>query len=167
MGNYIMKAELQNKLFEKYPKIFKQKDDSMRETCMCWGIDCDAGWYALLDCLCHHIQYRVDKGEEGYIRYPFGMFFGKLFGCTWMVGRRTNKKIQQVEAIQVKEKFGGLRFYYYGGNKEIDTMIHMIESMSYCTCETCGSTRDVSQTKGWIYTWCKDCQSKATKRGKI
>lgn len=35
----IMNIELQEKLFEKYPKIFRQKDLSMNETCMCWGIE--------------------------------------------------------------------------------------------------------------------------------
>ena len=38
-----MKAELQNKLFEKYPKIFGQKDLPMTQTAMCWGIDCEIG----------------------------------------------------------------------------------------------------------------------------
>jgi len=32
-----MKLELQNKLFEKYPNIFKNKDLPMNQTCMCWG----------------------------------------------------------------------------------------------------------------------------------
>ena len=44
-----MTKELQEKLFNKYPKIFRQKDLSMMETCMCWGIDTDEGWFFLLD----------------------------------------------------------------------------------------------------------------------
>ena len=34
-----MKKELQDKLYNDFPKIFKQKDLSMKETCMCWGIE--------------------------------------------------------------------------------------------------------------------------------
>jgi hypothetical protein len=44
-----MKAELQQKLYEKYPKIFVQKDLPMSQTAMCWGIDCGDGWFWLLD----------------------------------------------------------------------------------------------------------------------
>jgi len=162
-----MNKQLTEKLYEKYPKIFKQKDLPMNQTCMCWNFDCGDGWYSLLDCLCKEIQYRVDEGESHYIRYPFGMFFGKIFGCTWMVGRHTTKKIHQVEAIQVKEKFGGLRFYYQGGNTEIHNTISFAESLSYYICETCGSMDNVSQTKGWVYTWCEECQTKAKQRGEI
>ena len=79
-----MKQELQNELFERYPKIFRQKDLSAQQTCMCWGIACGDGWYNLIDTLCHNIQW--------YAQY-------------------SNKTI---EAVQVKSKFGGLRFYVEG-----------------------------------------------------
>jgi hypothetical protein len=51
-----MDRELQQKLFDKYPKIFRQKDLSMQETAMCWGIACGNGWYDLIDALCEEIQ---------------------------------------------------------------------------------------------------------------
>jgi len=118
-----MKRELQQKLFTKYPKIFRQKDLPCSETCMCWGIAVENGWYTIIDCLCNAIQnYNVET-----------------------------------EAAQVKEKFGGLRFYYEGGDDFVAGLVRMAEEMSYCTCEYCGSTKLVSQTKGWIKTLCEDC----------
>ena len=39
-----MNAELQNKLFENYPEIFKQKDLPATDTAMCWGICCGDGY---------------------------------------------------------------------------------------------------------------------------
>ena len=54
-----MKKELQDKLFEKYPRIFKQKDLSSQETVMCLGITCGDGWYDIIDTLCEAIQQRV------------------------------------------------------------------------------------------------------------
>ena len=39
-----MKTELQQKLFEKYPKIFADRHKSMMETCMVWGLECGPGW---------------------------------------------------------------------------------------------------------------------------
>jgi hypothetical protein len=56
-----MKQELQQKLYDKYPKIFRQKDLPMTQTCMCWGIDTNDGWYSLLDTLCSQIQWRIDN----------------------------------------------------------------------------------------------------------
>ena len=98
-----MKKELQDKLFEKYPKIFRQKDLSKQETCMCWGFQCGDGWYELIDALCNCIQSRID--------YKGG---------------------QQIEAVQVKTKFGGLRFYTNCTDDAfILGLIRMAESMSY------------------------------------
>jgi len=137
-----MKQGLENKLFEKYPKIFKQKDLSMKETCMCWGIECGDGWYYLIDKLCSNLQWNTDRNK-----YP------------------------QVEATQVKEKYGGLRFYYTIVHKPndkyyerhcgvIDGMVSIIESLSEETCELCGSTKEVTQTEGWVKTICKECLEK-------
>ena len=43
-----MKDELDNKLCEKYPKIFKMRNASMQETAMCWGFPGD-GWFNIID----------------------------------------------------------------------------------------------------------------------
>lgn len=77
-----MKQQLQNKLFKKYPKIFRQKDLPKEETCMCWGIECPDEWYDPIFHLCEFIQNYVDTHH-----------------------------VKQVEAVQIKEKFGKLRFY--------------------------------------------------------
>jgi len=97
-----MSPELQTKLFEKYPKIFRQKDLPMQQTCMCWGIQCGDGWYDLLDRLCSQIQSHVDQRNE-----------------------------PQIEATQVKTKWGGLRFYTNRPSDYIDGLIAMAEEMSY------------------------------------
>ena len=132
-----MDQELEAILFKKYPHIFKQKDDGKGVTCLDWGIECGDGWFRLLDELCNSIQQYIDRVR----RYEDG------------------KKIrpEQVEAIQVKEKFGTLRFYTNGACPEIEGMIFMAECMSAKTCESCGSITRVSQTKGWISTLCEDC----------
>jgi len=129
-----MTPELQNKLFEKYSKIFKQKDMSITESCMGWGIDCGDGWYWLIDQLCQSLQSDVDSRNL-----------------------TAKKLIPQIEAVQVKEKFGGLRFYTQSANDEQYGMIDLAETMSYSICENCGSVEDVSQTKGWIKTLCEKC----------
>ena len=58
-----------------------------------------------------------------------------------------------ITASQVKEKFGGLRFYTNGYTEEVSGMIRMAESMSYRTCEVCGNPGR-SNNYGWISTLC-------------
>ena len=132
-----MKKELQEKLYKNYPKIFKQKDLDKTVTAMCWGISCGDGWYTLIDELCGEIQNRVRN-----------------------VNRNKPKDDHLVcEAVQVKEKFGGLCFYVLGGDDYIDGLISMAESMSYNVCSECSKPADRNEkNRGWIYTLCTECK---------
>ena len=131
-----MTEEQENKLFEKYPKIFKQKDLDLRQTAMCWGISCGAGWYNIIDELCANIQWHVDQ-----------------------------EKLPQVEATQVKEKFGGLRFYTNHEDDYIRGLIAMAESLSMKTCESCGNPGK-QNNDGWIITLCEPCRENEYRRWK-
>jgi hypothetical protein len=150
-----MKPELDKKLCEKYPKIFAQRGLPMTETCMCWGFDCGDGWYWLIDNLCHAIQSYVDSRNE-MIRIRT-----EIDDSALKPGLREPKL--QVEATQVKEKFGALRFYISGGDDTIDGMIDLAEHMSWNICEYCGSTENIIHTKGWITTLCAECSEKREK----
>jgi outer membrane protein assembly factor BamA len=57
--------------------------------------------------------------------------------------------------IQVKEKYGTLRFYYDGGDEKIDGMVRMAEAMSAVTCEVCGNAGKF-RGRGWYYTSCDE-----------
>ena len=129
-----MKRELDEKLCAKYPKIFVNRDKDMMESARYWGFEHGDGWYWLIDQLCGCIQGLIDNNPH--------------------------LNIQQVVATQVKEKFGGLRFYIDGGNDDIQGMVSLAEHMSYAICEMCGSTENVGTTAGWITTVCKACLDK-------
>jgi len=127
----------ERKILSKYKKIFRQKDLPMTQTCMCWGLDIGYGWHPLVDMLCGCIQSYIDHNKK------------------------YDPKINQVEAVQVKEKFGGLRFYTNGECERIDGMIWLAEYMSNYICESCGTTKNVTQNnKGWILTLCDECRNK-------
>ena len=68
--------------------------------------------------------------------------------------RAVPEPIEQVVAIQVKEKFGGLRFYYNGGDEYINGLAAMAEAMSYSLCEVCSDKAAPTQG-GWIRTLCE------------
>jgi hypothetical protein len=91
-----MKQALQNKLFKAFPKLFAQKDEDMKVTCMCWGIECPDIWYDVIHAACETIQNNID----------------------W------NKK-PQIEFTQVKEKFGHLCIYCDKHNDFADGVIAM------------------------------------------
>lgn len=56
--------------------------------------------------------------------------------------------------IQVKEKFGGLRFYIDEGSDEIYKRIRQSENDSYTICEICGQTGKIRNDIGWVLTLC-------------
>ena len=58
------------------------------------------------------------------------------------------------QVCQVKEKFGGLRFYINEGSNEIHEKISQGVSKSYEVCEKCGEPGE-SISGGWIVTLCK------------
>jgi len=55
---------------------------------------------------------------------------------------------------QIKEKFGGLRFYIYSFSDEADDAIIKYEKMSYEICEECGEVGQTRKINGWLYTLC-------------
>lgn len=61
--------------------------------------------------------------------------------------------------LQVKEKFGGLRFYVGASSEEVERRIKQAEDESYRTCEDCGAPGKV-RSVGWIKTRCDACHGK-------
>jgi hypothetical protein len=62
------------------------------------------------------------------------------------------------KALQIKEKFGGLRFDVGTASIQIHDIIEEMEQESYKICEKCGSTENVTSEGRWILTLCKDCR---------
>ena len=54
---------------------------------------------------------------------------------------------------QVKEKFGGLRFYTGGASDEMNKLIEEAEKQSFKICELCGAPGEPTSTS-WIRTLC-------------
>jgi hypothetical protein len=61
---------------------------------------------------------------------------------------------RKVIIAQIKEKFGGLRYYADGDiDEQMDGMIDFAESLSYTICEECGAPGKL-RSGGWIRTLC-------------
>ena len=175
-----MKKELDEKLCADFPKIFAQRNLPMNQTCMCWGFDVGDGWYDLIHTLCSVIQNKVDNELDHYQRavnvnaaieaLSHGDVGPALALYKWDTHSPDAKKIErvmnmtkveigepprQVEAVQVKEKFGGLRFYVNRVDPAVEGAIDMAEAMSYHICEVCGAPGEPNRD-GWIKTLCKE-----------
>jgi hypothetical protein len=62
-----------------------------------------------------------------------------------------------VYVAQVKEKFGGLRFYADGVSEKMQELIEEIEDTSLYTCEVCGNEGKVRNRNGRLKTLCDVC----------
>jgi len=64
-------------------------------------------------------------------------------------------KRSEYMAAQVKEKFGGLRFYMEASTPEMNAFIKEAEDRCWDTCEQCGKPGQVVKA-GWLYVSCKE-----------
>jgi hypothetical protein len=58
------------------------------------------------------------------------------------------------QICQVKEKFGGLRFYINAGSDAVFDRISKAERDSYDICEDCGEKGEMRRDLGWYLTLC-------------
>jgi hypothetical protein len=106
-----MRKELEQKLVERWRSWFNVIGDQ-RETRMADGFAHGDGWFNIVWRLCEDLEPLVAEAEKSTGR-PF-------------------------EVLQVKQKFGGLRFYVSHRTDAILQRIETAESESLRTCEVCG-----------------------------
>ena len=98
---------------------------------------------------------------EGYRDFGVGNgWFGLLKQASIEIQQAILKMPEEersrVKCAQIKEKFGGLRFYTDGANEEIDEITDRAEASADGTCENCGAPGQ-SRSGGWIKTLCENC----------
>ena len=157
-----MRRELDSQLCEKYPLIFKDRNADMRTTAMCWGLECGDGWYNIIDVLCGLLTSDYRQAQSRYESIKDLVDQPRWEGSKDII---TQEKIDEAKvrldeeaakvpvAVQVKEKFGGLRFYVQAATDKHYQYISFAESMSYRTCEECGAPGK-TYTDGWHTTLC-------------
>lgn len=123
---------------------------------MCLGWECGSGWFNVL----HEVSCKLEA--LNLIYYP--------------------KYKVRIQANQVKEKFGTLRFYFSvicedvertkeqevivtAMNSWAEEIVHWAEDECYKTCEECGHQIGTDwsprcETDGWITYLCDDCAAK-------
>lgn len=175
-----MDLELQAKLFRQYPKFFRKpgqrlvrtpdplrvdmhlpegllsfdtspeppaepeyRDDSGPIDAR--SIECADGWFSIIDCLAAAIEAEIDA----------------------LVARGIGKE-EWPRAHQIKEKFGGLRFYVAGRallSAGLLAQIRQAERDSAVVCEQCGRPGELRRGSGWIHVACDPCEELIKQRG--
>jgi methionine synthase II (cobalamin-independent) len=107
------------------------------------GFDCNKGWYKLIEELSQKI-------EEINLKFA--------------------NPEHKIYAVQVKQKFGGLRFYTEISDSLFDDeeqqesvqqivydLITIAETKSYTICEDCGLSGTITKNRAYVETLCEKC----------
>ena len=79
------------------------------------------------------------------------------FDLIYNLSKRLTEFNSEIEAVQVKEKYGGLRFYTNFYDLQSEKLIQEAENKSYEICENCGKPGKPNY-EGWISTLCDKCR---------
>ncbi len=139
-----MKPELDQKLCEEFPNLYQDRYTNPQTSCMAFGFPGD-GWFNLL----YDLSVKL---EELILQYPEDLPEGT-----------TGSIRSDFKASQVKEKFGGLRYYMSHSTAEMEALIDEAEAIAAVTCERCGA-EGKARSGGWIQTLCDTCYSERHKK---
>lgn len=64
--------------------------------------------------------------------------------------------VDKYSIMQIKEKFGSLRWYTSGAPQKVHDIVDKYELISERTCINCGKPA-TKISMGWICPWCDDC----------
>ena len=121
-------------------------------------------------------NWKTDKSIE----YPYTYLDDMPDGWKRVFGKQMCEEIRNVlikggylydyRVIEVKEKYGGLRWYDNGAPSsiynELQDIIDKYEKLSYRTCRCCGRPA-TKISLGWISPFCDKCAGKLNERVKF
>ncbi len=123
-------------LVELCSNLYRDRHGDIKKSCMPWGFCVGPGWFDL-------IKELSIKLEELIVKY-----------------KKDISKEDYPRAIQVKEKFGTLRFYMTTETEEMSKLIEEAEEKSENICEKCGKPGHLINDRGWYKVRCKQCNIK-------
>ena len=113
-------------LCQRYPQLFQHRHAEPQTCAMSWGLQCGDGWFDLIDILCESLQQETEHGDA-----------------------------PQAVAMQVKQKWGRLRFSVESATERQQAMIDLAEALSARLCEQCGKPGKMQSIKGFRTVRCE------------
>jgi hypothetical protein len=124
-----MSPDLDAKLCAEFPLLYPARHENTSGYPSHFGFETDDGWFRIVYELSAKLETLIKRllanARDGYY------------------------------AVQVKEKFGGLRFYMNAETEEMSRVIREAEAQSTVTCEMCGLPGHLSG-RGWVKTLCEE-----------
>lgn len=121
-----MTPENIQRLFERFDHLYRGRHLPLSQNLMSEGFDCGDGWYDLI--------YELSEQIEAY--------------------RQTDTEAADLIVVQVKQKFGELRFYVRPRIWEVEKMIEVARDRSRRTCELTGQPGVRCFREGYYLTLC-------------
>jgi hypothetical protein len=115
-----MNSELDKRLCQRYPGLYRGRHNPTERTLMGRGFECGDGWYTLIE----------------------------------VISDLLTAHNPETCAIQIKEKFGGLRFYHTSGDDYTLGVEMTAGTLSSSICEICGAPGFLNDEDGWRSTRC-------------
>ena len=134
-----MTKENSEKLTERF-KMFQSSIDDRRKRDI-FPFECGDGWFQLIWNLCEELE-KVEK-----------VFLESIPIKEKTKSLLKDKREYEIMVLQVKEKFGTMRFYINNGTEEMYELINKAEEKSGEICEVCGQPGKIRK-KTWIYCSC-------------
>ena len=130
-----MKSELEAKLIEDFPWLFRESTLPCTQTCLCWGCECGDGWFDVIYDMCKEIKNIDTERRVSFtqIKEKFGTL--RVYYTT------------RPSMIIDDEEF----------DDKIFNIIMKADNRSSITCEDCGKP---GKTVGvnWLMTLCEECE---------
>lgn len=104
-----MNNELTEKLYAEFPYLYRGHKKPPEQGSMCWGFECGDGWFQLIHSLSSELMSYLE-------RYPS----------------------LDLEVVQVKGKFGSLRYSVEGGDTNTEKLIQDACERAKYLCELTG-----------------------------
>lgn len=114
-----------------------------------FGIDCDSGWYDLLDELMGKIK-ELDTSES--------------LRVTQIKEKLGGLRFYTAGSLRI-DVIGDASYEFGNENSDIFSIIHSYEDKSYHICETCGQPGRLCESHGWLKTVCKEHRNFVTDWG--
>ncbi|UJB64643.1 hypothetical protein YS110_07730 [Acidovorax sp. YS12] len=122
-----MTPELDTLLCQRHPQLFRHRDADPQTHPMGWGLRCGDGWFDLIDTLCERLQQETEHGDA-----------------------------PQAVTMQVKQKWGRLRFAVEPATERQQAMIDLAEALSARLCEQCGKPGQMRSISGFRTPRCAE-----------
>ena len=157
-----MSPELANGLRARFPLVFKAQPAPRGFATPAVSLDIGDGWHNLLETACELLYGRYTQALSRYshLREREGLPAYRGTG-----GAMTAVEVEKARlaaaaeaervpcAIQVKEKFGSLRFYASEASPTQQAYIDFAEVLSAKTCEVCGEPGTLTGSR-WLKATC-------------